>query len=392
MTRPSISMAALVAASVLSAAGALIFNIFPLFLSATADQFGFENEQLGLLGTAYLGGFSLVALTAVYWVKRISWKFSGAVSIILVCLSVLGLAIFQDTVLIYTMVALIGAGSCVIFTVALTVLSRHRDPDRAYGIKLCAEMLLAGIIMFVMTSLIISRVGFVGFIVGLVVIYGVAGLALLWLPQDSTAEQDADPKKSAAGFYSKASFPAWLASIALFIQFGVMSALWGFMERIGSTAGIDAQTVGTILTLSLLAGLVGAFLAALLGNHYGHIKPLFVCFIVIIATIYLLANNTETMVYALCACLISASLQFIVAYQMGLITAVDQNENFTTMIPFILAFGGAVGPGVAGSMMGDGSFTPVYILAVVMTLLCSALTILVGMQRRSVKPTLIGEP
>jgi len=76
--------AVLVAACMISGVGALVFNAFPLFLSVTANQFGLNDTQLGLLGTTYLGGFAVVALFAPIWMPRIEWRSIAVVAGVLI--------------------------------------------------------------------------------------------------------------------------------------------------------------------------------------------------------------------------------------------------------------------------------------------------------------------
>ena len=47
--------------------------------------------------------------------------------------------------------------------------------------------------------------------------------------------------------------------------------IWGFSERIGVDSGLGAETVGSILSLSILAGFGAALIAAVIGNKYGHV-------------------------------------------------------------------------------------------------------------------------
>jgi cyanate permease len=355
LTRPIV----LVAASVLSGAGALVFNAFPLFLSAIADQLNMGDAQLGLLGTAFLVGFALVALVAEWWVVRVNWKVASTVAYLCIGLGSLSLlASSADTA--YLSMALLGVGCSIVFTIGLTVLSRAKDPDRAFGIKLMFEMAFAGLIMVVMTKLIMVQFGFVGFVVGVVIFWGLTAVGLNWLPENfmkREAQQGKEDDQTAGGF----NIPAWAGAVVLFVQFGVYSGLWGFMERIGSDSGAGSQAIGTILSLSIAAGFLGAMAAAIIGNRLGQVVPMSVGFLLTIAMIVLLHVSRSNVTFGVAACTINALIQFMVAYQMGFIASRDGTGRFTVMIPFILAAGGAVGPGVAGGLAEASGFSTVYI-------------------------------
>ncbi|MEH6571259.1 MAG: hypothetical protein V7709_19415 [Halioglobus sp.] len=338
---------AIVAACLLSAAGALVFNAFPLFLSTIADQFGFGDEALGLLGTYYLGGFALVALLAPVWMPRLSWRMTAMLAYAVVVMALFWLATTQAAAVHWGM-SLLGMASAVIFTIGLGVLSAANDPDRAYGFKLSAEMVLAAITMYVMTSLVIARYGYTGFLWGSAFIYGISALGIFGLPTNLMTKAPGSDSKKGHGF---ANPPVILASAALFLQFGTFSGVWGFMARFGTLRGVGDDAIGTILTLSLLCGLGGALACAYLGNRFGQRLPILLGMVVTISALLLLNFSQEVFFFAIAACLINALLQFLCAYQMGLITELDSSGRYTVMIAFILASSGAVGPGVMGVVL-----------------------------------------
>ena len=95
------------------------------------------------------------------------------------------------------------------------------------------------------------------------------------------------------------------------------------MEAIGDTNGLSADTIGTILTLSIAAGFAGASLAAWLGNRYGHIWPLNAGLVFAVIAVLLLAYGDGLAIYVFAACVINGMLQYTIAYQMGLVAHND---------------------------------------------------------------------
>ncbi|QCY09459.1 MFS transporter [Pseudomonas sp. MPC6] len=368
-----ISTRALTAACVLSAAGALVFNAFPLFLGNIAGAFGFNDEQLGLLGTAYLTGFALIALLAPLWMPRLPWKTCGVFGYLLIVIASFLLKTAPTEQIHYVM-GLLGLGSGVIFTLSLGVVSAARNPDRAYGWKIMTEMLVAGVLMLAMTTLVIEAFGYDGFIGGIVALYSLSALSLLGLPKNflKAVEQHSTSKTAGNGL----NRPAAMAALALFFQFGTFSGLWGFMERIGEINGVTPDTLGTLLTLSLVTGLLGAMLCALMGQRFGHRKPILGGMGLTLACVALLHFANGVVVFAVAACALNALLQFVSATQMALITETDRNGRYTVMIAFILAAGGAIGPGVLGAILAQVGFGFGYLWAVFFTLAAMALTML----------------
>ena len=351
-----VSLAAIFAASVLSAAGALVFNAFPLFLSTLADQFALSDQQLGFLGTSFLGAFAFVALAALWWLPRLSWKWLGAISYVLIGGSLLGFrAVTPENV--FWLMGIYGMGSGIIFTLSLNVLAHARDPDRAYGIKLIFEMALAGLLIFTMTSWLIERFGFSGFIYGTLILYAASAVFVFWIPNKLL---QANRQKNQTG--GRSNMAAWLASFGLFVQFAAFAGLWGFMERIGAATGATTESVGSILGFSLVAGLGGALAGTWIGNRWGQLRPLVICLLLTIVSVsILISGGTDVRAFAVAAGLINALLQFFLIYQMGLVTEVDLTGRMTMLMAFILALGGALGPGIFGIIKTDTSFDPAYL-------------------------------
>ena len=180
---------------------------------------------------------------------------------------------------------------------------------------------------------------------------------------------------------------AWLASFGLFVQFAAFAGLWGFMERIGAATGATAESVGSILSFSLVAGLGGALAGTWIGNRWGQLRPLVICLLLTIASVSILIwSGKDVRAFAVAAGLINALLQFFVIYQMGLVTEVDLTGRMTVLMAFILALGGALGPGIFGIIKTDTSFDPAYLSVIA---IC-ALTLLVNFFVKKLTPTVNG--
>ncbi len=370
---------AFLAACITSAVGSLVFNAFPLFLSATADQYGLNLEQIGWLASIYLIGFAAITLVAPVWMNLSEWRLSGMVSSVLMVGAVVSWGFTDNVTLVYAAYCVLGAGAGMVFTIGLTILARARDPESAFGVKLMWEMGLAGLVMFLMTKWIITAYGFTGFVIGTAIAY-VACMAFVKNLPDNFLKRERGLDEERAVNERINPLPAWVAIVALFIQFAAFSALWGFMEAIGDANGLSNETIGTILTFSIVAGFAGASLAAWLGNRYGHIWPLNAGLVFAAVAVVLLAFETGAAVYVFSACVINGMLQYTIAYQMGLVAHNDFSGRIGVMIPFILASSASVGPPIAGTIAEAQGFTLVYWGFVAVTAVTILLSVWVGRQ------------
>ena len=117
---------AFLAACITSAIGSLVFNAFPLFLSATADQYGLNLEQIGWLASIYLIGFAAITLAAPIWMSHFEWRACGVVSGVLMVGAVASWGFADRATMVYAAYCILGAGAGMVFTIGLTILARAR--------------------------------------------------------------------------------------------------------------------------------------------------------------------------------------------------------------------------------------------------------------------------
>lgn len=364
-----LSRGAIFSACALAAAGALVFNAFPLYLSSIAHQLGLNDEQLGLLGSAYLGAFALVALFSPLWVKASPWKQVSIFGYLLMILGTFSLtSASADNV--HLIMAFIGMGSGIVFTVSLAILSAAHNPDKAYGWKLVLEMISAGVLVYLVTSMVQAQFGFNGFIWTILAVYSLSLLSLIRLPSNFLANLPQGEKSK------QFNRPALLASLALFFQAGTFAGLWGFVERIGSELGINADLIGVTISGSILAGIAGALCCVALGAKYSHRSLILSGLSLALVTLALLNYLPSTITFVAAVCLINALLQFLIASLMALVTDSDQTGKYTVMMAFVLPMGGAIGPGVLGVIVELYGFSMGYLWASLFILLTALMVVL----------------
>ncbi|MEH6549335.1 MAG: MFS transporter [Pseudomonadales bacterium] len=365
---------AILSACLLSAAGALVFNAFPQVLTAIAVEFEMGEADVGSLISAYMGAFALIALFAPLWMPRVNWKSSSIAAYCLVTIGILLLNQFSKEQIVFAM-AIMGLGSGILFTISVGIISAAKDPDRGFGFKLTAEMVLGAILIFVVANIIAGEFGYAGFVYGALCLYLLTGIGLLWLPENflGKVSEEVDAQKAGG-----VNLPAILASAGLFIFFGAYTGVWSFAAHIGAEHGIDEASINTTLTLALISGIGGALLCAWIGQNFGQKLPLIGGMITMIAAILLLIYGQGMLSYAIAICTINALLQFVAAYQMGLITEVDNTGRFTVMIAFILASSAAISGDLMGSLIesqGMINAMLISVFAIVIAIVLSLVTL-----------------
>jgi len=72
-------MPVIIAVSMVSAIGGLVFNTMPLILGAISKEFGLEADALGNLSSIAGWGYLAGTLSAPFWVDRVNWKLAAFV-------------------------------------------------------------------------------------------------------------------------------------------------------------------------------------------------------------------------------------------------------------------------------------------------------------------------
>ncbi|NIO41740.1 MAG: hypothetical protein GTO41_17130, partial [Burkholderiales bacterium] len=133
----------------------------------------------------------------------------------------------------------------------------------------------------------------------------------------------------AQGFVDRQS--VWFALIACSLFMCGQTAIWGFVERIGSGAGFDPTLVGVLLAVSLTFAVAGSLLAAWMGGRFGCLKPLIGAHLVFFAGLAALTRSQTFEAYALGACLVMFSVGLGISYAVSTIAELDPDGRFVVL-------------------------------------------------------------
>lgn len=361
---------AILAGCLISAFGAMLFNILPMFLGSVQDGLGFDDRQLGLITSAYFAGFTVSTVSAYYWVRKFDWRKVSA----LVSLSTLvacGLLLTASSFTAYlALLALLGASTSAIYAVGTTYLGDTSNPARSYGFKLGSEAALGALLLFLLPPLVVAQWGLQGLLVSMLVVFAVLALSILWLPAKGIKDSEAMPHLD--GKSGAPVLPIVLSLVAFFVFFSGISALWAFIERIGNDAGYDGTDVGLALSVSLVVAMGGSFLAAALGDRFGFFKPVLAALVVTVLALLALDSSGFSYYFA-GACLFALAYGFAMPMQVTIVSCFDAKGEFVVLTAAAIALGGIVGPAVAGYLKTPDSNSAILVLTGVAVALAVAI-------------------
>ena len=360
-------------ALVLSAIGALFYNVMPLYLGTAQDSRGLDNSQIGFISSAFFLGYNLVTITAFYWIRKLSWRL-----ITVVCAPIAALGLYASTLteaygMLLLATAIAGGAFAALYGVGTTILSDTSNPTRWYGLKIAAEGLVGAVLMLLLPSMLVSRFGFDGMVAGILLTMAVLAPELLLLPARGTRtyepeleefrELDALPE-------SINHWAIWSALFATLVFFIGTSAVWAFTERLGSAAGFAPGDVGSMLAGTLVFATLGSLATAAIGKVFGNLRPFMLCLLLIGVALLLLGNFSTFGIYALGACLFAAAFGAGLPFALAEVAELDVDGRYVVLSVPAIGIGAMIGPGVAGMLYNGESAT--LILGLVAALMVTA--------------------
>ena len=362
----------LLAASMISAIGAVFFLIMPLFLGVLAEEYGLSDTQIGLLGSAYLAGFTLLSTSAIVWIDRANLRRItglGLASLIACC----AILVFgKSFTYVLVVVSAMGCGAGTVFAVALRIISNTKNPDRGFGVKLFAEQVLGASLLLIIPAYFLPSWGLTGLIIAVVAAILLFSIAALFLP-----ESDGKRAVSIEDNSSSSTVTVWLGLLGLGVFMLGLSGVWAFVERIGNDAGLSATSIGAMLSVGLVFGAIGAALAAVVGDSIGHKLPQVIGTVLLALCLYLLFVDLTVIRFGIAASLLSGMWNYMLAYQMGSVARDDKSSRMALLIAPAIALGATLGPGIAGLLKTGPGYGPIHILAIACVVSSTALFVVV---------------
>jgi predicted MFS family arabinose efflux permease len=361
----------LIAALAASAIGALFYNLLPVYLGSAQDYRGLDNRAIGFISSAFFFGYNVVTVSAFFWIRRVSWRVVIAVSIPVAIGALLAGTAADAYALLLLTIAIAGGAFAAIYGVGTTILGDTSNPARWYGVKIAIEALVGAVLLLVLPTMVIAKWGFAGANFGLIVATVVLTPFLVWLPargvKGSREEQgpaEASPPQSPL---------IWAALFATFLFFSAASAVWAFLERIGANGGHSPAAVGILLSITLVAAVLGSLAAAALGGRFLTAR-LFIAggALFVVALVFLNAPLDFTN-YAIGACIVTFAIGYMLPIAVTEVAELDSDGRYIVLSVPAIGLGAMAGPAVAGILTQDNAYTPLLAVAAMAILISGIL-------------------
>ena len=330
----------------------MFFLVLPMYVGALADDFGFTSAQIGYLVSIELGGAALASLSALFWLRRTDWRKATLILlIVLAAANWMCIGAGGDYEALYRVRAIAGLAAGALMAIALAALGDTRDQDRNFAFGVAGQLGISGCLLLVLPYFVVRW--------GVDSVFAIFLLACLiaiplarWIP--STGKAPVTVRMTER----KSLLPLWglAGSAAIFVG---QAAVWAFIERMGSTAGLSPSTIGAALGSSVFAGLAGALTASWLSDRKGRRLPMALAMAGEIVCLLFLFDGFTTAIYFAVVIVYSVCWNFWLPYQMAVIADTDISGKFVALITLSQAVGIAVGPALVGPLISQDNFNPV---------------------------------
>ena len=277
---------------------------------------------------------------------------------------------------------LAGAATGISYGVSIACLGDTREPERNFALAYAAQTFLSAGLIFMLPRI---NIGYDLFVVGQgisAVLMAAGTVFILILPRHGTKSGIPAPKKN-TGAAGPMQAVLVMALFVLLLNVMAEGAIWAFIERIAVSGGLTTSFASTAMAFSFFASGIGSIAASMIGRRFGSTRPFIIAVTLSISSVWVLwIGGTEKIFFA-GVMLFALAWNLGSPYRMALATRADISGRYSTFVPAMQTLGAALGPALAGLLVVNGSFTPVYIMSTTAWLLTLVLFIAANRRMRS---------
>ncbi len=354
----------------------LVYNTLPIILGGLATQRGFDESEIGFLGSAFLAGQMITNITGPLWVGRVNWKITVSLAMLTFAVA-MSLSTHVGFSMIAVSYAIAGGMTGIALACMFCLISNMNNPVRAYSLALISQCVIAGVLVIILQSFVLPLYGLEGLSYLIAALILIATVFAGWIPKNLKTQLEgikkADNEDNKEGSTSKINFSLWafLGLIGIIIYYTGQTGVWAFVERIGTSRGFDPDFIGVVAAGSLILSGLGAWAADLTGNKLGNFKPLVIGIMVFIIAMIILVATADKYLYFLAIIIYSAAWNYMTPFQLLVVRHADESGTYAAMIPAFQSIGSSLGPVGVGMLIVDGGgYTNAYLIAIAMALIC----------------------
>lgn len=364
----------LVAVVLFAAIAPCVLMTAPVVASQYAAELGIGPARIGQLFSVELAAMSLATLPSYYWLSRWSWRrVAFAASGVFVLANLLSAYSLEFHALLWLR-ALSALAGGTLMVICIASASASTQQDRVYGLWVSGQLVLGALGLWILPSLFA--------VAGLKALYlSLALLITLCIPLAGCFPVGAVarvPRNESPVAAAGSALPGVFGVLAVLLFYCGLSAVWTFIGSIATAANIDAFSSGQILSIATVLGILGALCATLLGSRWSRRIPLLGGYAMMAAAVLLLMGSPDIGRFAVAALLFKYAWTFVLPFILATLASFDQRGRLMSTVNLVIGGGLALGPMLAGPVLGRPDGMHLVLLGSACCLLLSCLTLLLS--------------
>ena len=318
----------------------------PVISTAWVTKLGFTEVEVGRVAGMDLGGLAAGSVFTAWIIQKVNRRILVFFGIV-IAIAANALCIrYVDYETVLYLRFMSGFGSGIYTSVAVAVFGMSIRPALAYNLMLFSFAFSQALEMQVLPQLSMNGI-YMAFIVCFLITIPFLG----WLqsyPVSRNSDQDQIQEQR---IDKKLSLVPWVCLFAIFLTYINIGAYWTYIELAALDANTNADLVGSTLVWASFCSLLGCFIATLLSNRFGLIRPLLIALITMATGVGLLSFGITEPKFLMSVFTFNLLWIFTDVYQMGSLANFDHGGRYSAYLPASQGLGQIVGPNLAASIL-----------------------------------------
>lgn len=361
------SAPALISAILLGTVGVLSFIVQPGIVQGFVTELGrTESEAVNLAGIEMLG-VAAAAVFLAFFSGRLQWRLIVAVGLILAAAgNLLSAALISSEDLILARF-LAGLGHGTIISISFTLIGATSKPERNLAWYLVLLLTYGALALWSLPAF------FAAFGID-VLFYAFGAVSLLSLPM-AFLVCNAHPQTSEAGARARQLGKSLiLLALAGVLAYNIAIGIaWGILALVGMAAGFGEQSVADALFVSQVVAIGGALASVFLAERMSSHLAIAIGIIGGALSIALLISEPNYQIFLIAVCSFNGLWNFALPFILAKVCDFETRGRMMSYAIALQTIGVAVGPLLAGALIGDGDYTSSQVLCIAMFIVSYAL-------------------
>ncbi len=350
----------------------------PVLVGLLVDERHLSQSLAGLVSTVEMSGFAVGALACAWLARRTPWYRLLAAALCAGALANILCALTLSVPALICLRFIPGFAAGLALSLATAAASQSSTAERSYGV-IFACVLVYPVVILRLLPAAIGNWGTIGFFTVVACVQLVALLAMRWLPPPRFASP---VQLRGAGHEPLGSAKLAILAATAFLYAG-HTAIWTYEERMGVALGVDSATVIQFLGTASAFGILGAVIASLQRERLGQIWPQVISLLISVAATVTIVFSSTYSGYQVSAILIVLAWFYGAPFVNALAARLDPSGTVAAWSGGMFALGLATGPLLAATIVGNGSYSRIGIVAACMYVCCLLLLLPVASRAQS---------